>query len=1431
VRNTGTCTDTYSFAYSATGPVFGVALDRTSFLLASNQSVNVTASYSVGVPGSGVLGLSATGGIGGALDNRSFNVTANAPPPPSPGAPVVDASPTSFLKQDYGMCATACFAVTASRSTVPYFSLDAPRNVTLVYNGDRVNPRPFVHVNVSPDLSYGSWPTEYQLQVKVDGAFVTFVNGEQTLRFAYTGTAPVRIGAQFDASSYATGAYPMDILVSALHNGNTLITNALTTKLLVVNEINAPTARGWTVAGIQRLYPTADSSALITEGDGSAAYLPFTGVVYVTPVGEFSGLKLGTPSGGSGWTRSWPDSTKVVFDNTGRMIQVLDPFGNATTVMYDGSGRVSQVKDPLNIPFTLAYGTNGLSSIQESMGRVTNVTVDASRRLTAVTDPDGIGTGYGYDASLRLNSVIDRRSATTVFGYDAQSGKLGTVTAPAVPVYQRGTISPVTILAAWQKLGVPYVATSGAPFTAPRADTVKATVTEPGGAVSRFTVNGFGQPVLTLKPLGDTLGVTYTANGQPTIVRRSGYASTEADTTLYNTSGLPTYTRPAGLPATNIRYAAYGQADSTWGTDEPGVRRFIGLKGRLDSMRVGGTVLQRVFYNARGQVDSAKDGNNVRSVKNTRGGTNGNLSQSEYPGSRLVTYTYDSYGRPTSIARPGLATETPYWSVINRKDSVKNGFDAQAVKFGYDQVFMTSVTDPKGQVYGFGYNALGWLTARTDPAGGTDSVEYNVDGDATRRRNRRALAILSVYDSLHRISSGVGDLSFTWTYANHGRIVTASGGGVSTETAFLNVFGSPDSVKTVMAGQTFWRRYGYTQSGKLDSVDVSGAGITFLGRKYLYNATKGILTGIRLNGAATSFTPNNNLQVISSLFSGGDIQNRQYNTLHRLMQVSSTSAYTSWTQRDVGFDDADRVSQQLFGGGNTGELYDYDGLGRLKNRSSGYYDPLPPWCSDPDNGVGCFPRNTWVTTTTETFTYDPAGNRTDRGGTYLTGNRVTVFDGCNYTTDSDGNVISRTGGSCSRGTGTLTWHAEGLLATVITGGATTALKYDAAGRLVRKDLNGAPQSHFLWEGSHLLAELDGNGTVKRAEYSYYPGFDRLHALIIGSTLYYAHADAIGNVIALTDVSQNVKRSYAFDMWGTLVNGTDYLPFNAYDRARWKGALLLIPELNLYYMRSRWYEGGTGRFLSEDPLGIAGGMNPYAYAGNDPVNHGDPTGLLLLGDGVFHGGGGGLGFADWLFSQGVPCGGGTLCNIVGGGLSGASGISNVASNALASAGPSMASLLAVANAALAAGYEGLIYTSEQGVTPTVYELASIIYRESAGVMAGDLSAARLGMAHVIINRWSRGAVTGTAPASLTGRMAAAIRAGGRAGDAFLGSVVAAVASLNSPLDPTNGANRFNWQTDSGTYGHGGSVYGPFIQGAGGDIGTPGSQIWLHVWSSP
>src|SRR5213076_2805006 len=75
-------------------------------------------------------------------------------------------------------------------------------------------------------------------------------------------------------------------------------------------------------------------------------------------------------------------------------------------------------------------------------------------------------------------------------------------------------------------------------------------------------------------------------------------------------------------------------------------------------------------------------------------------------------------------------------------------------------------------------------------------------------------------------------------------------------------------------------------------------------------------------------------------------------------------------------------------------------------------------------------------------------------------------------------------------------------------------------------------------------------------------------------------------------------------------------FSAYDREHgvtadnWNGSLLEHgkDKSGLEFKRNRYYDPGTGRFTQEDPLGLAGGLNLYGFAGGDPINFSDPFGL-------------------------------------------------------------------------------------------------------------------------------------------------------------------------------------------------------------------------------
>jgi RHS repeat-associated protein len=450
----------------------------------------------------------------------------------------------------------------------------------------------------------------------------------------------------------------------------------------------------------------------------------------------------------------------------------------------------------------------------------------------------------------------------------------------------------------------------------------------------------------------------------------------------------------------------------------------------------------------------------------------------------------------------------------------------------------------------------------------------------------------------------------TYTYSADGREVTGATP-LTFETRYRNVRGQPDSVKTRYSSWDYWRSYNYRATGQLDSLYATGSWPPFTSRKHDYLPDIGRLQWIRLAGSGTGLGWSGDFLSTSTYFPGiGNYVVRDHMSLHGQMEISSPAAYGSEVARKLGFSELGQVSKQLREPVKSGHLYAYDALGRLLADTVATWTAAPPCDLDPDFGAEC-DQSTWARSDTTVFAYDEVGNRTDNGGSYTTGNRLAAFGSCTHLNNPDGTRLRNYCPGTSLG---FEWDAEGRLKWVMfdyNGPQwvdTVKFFYDAFGRLFRKDWNSTVQSYLLWDGDQLFAELGSDGNV-RAEYSYYPGQDAPHAVIVDGTHYYALADGLGNVVALTDSGQTVQRTYQYDAWGQLTGGTDPGGLANRDRARWKGALWLGPEADLYYMRHRWYEPATGRFLSEDPIGLSGGINPYTYAGNDPVNGSDPTGLI------------------------------------------------------------------------------------------------------------------------------------------------------------------------------------------------------------------------------
>ncbi|MEJ2696165.1 MAG: RHS repeat-associated core domain-containing protein [Candidatus Sulfobium sp.] len=198
----------------------------------------------------------------------------------------------------------------------------------------------------------------------------------------------------------------------------------------------------------------------------------------------------------------------------------------------------------------------------------------------------------------------------------------------------------------------------------------------------------------------------------------------------------------------------------------------------------------------------------------------------------------------------------------------------------------------------------------------------------------------------------------------------------------------------------------------------------------------------------------------------------------------------------------------------------------------------------------------------------------------------------------------------SCGTTTYTWDVRNRLVG-ITGykpdcfPLSASFEYDAIGRRIEKTINGVT-TQYLYDGMDIVQEIQGG--VVTANYIRTLNVDEPLARIqADGTVRYYQTDGLGSAIALADENGNVMTTYTYDPFGnvTISGEASDNPFQYTGREN--------DGTGLYYYRARYYSAELQRFISEDPIGIFGGINSYSYTANSPINLTDPSGLLSVGD--------------------------------------------------------------------------------------------------------------------------------------------------------------------------------------------------------------------------
>lgn len=341
------------------------------------------------------------------------------------------------------------------------------------------------------------------------------------------------------------------------------------------------------------------------------------------------------------------------------------------------------------------------------------------------------------------------------------------------------------------------------------------------------------------------------------------------------------------------------------------------------------------------------------------------------------------------------------------------------------------------------------------------------------------------------------------------------------------------------------------------------------------------------------------------------------------------------------YDDSGRLSllsNQVDGLFLVSNWYQYDNANRIDYLLTapgwdyGHLFPTPPATTRSYDETGQLEQ-----AGAETFSYDANGNRV--GVTTAANNRLANDGTYTYEYYDEGNLKSRKASDNSH-TDYVWDHRNRLVSATYYSNLTTAesrvtYRYDATDQLVYREfednLSGAPttssESYVHDGGRRALTFNDAEELVRRHQWGVLgdPLFDQQINASTGQqdALHLPVVDHQNSVVAVLAEDLTVFETIGYDAFGGIneirdSTGTAQVIGNepdltALDTVFTHHGSLFDSDTALQLKRLRWYDPDTARFVSEDP--IAADVNSYRFAGNDPVNFADPSGLAPEGNPV------------------------------------------------------------------------------------------------------------------------------------------------------------------------------------------------------------------------